>query len=319
MEVQIHAAKNGMELLNQTATRLNNTEETLTSATQRYNDEVKANKADSTWRAYRNSLRHFLASCRKATIQQVTREDLLAFKTYCKTIKKQADGTIYNNFLNVMVFFKWANHPTGIKTDDWPKKPKPDPEEYTDEELEAMFRVADAEERLILKSFLFSAMREGELAHLTYGDVDFRDSLWRVRVKPQWRWKLKTEAAQREVPVNPKHTEKIQERMKAKGKKPPDLVFPNGNGEPDGHLLRIVKKVAKRAGLDTDEVYCHKFRSTQITRWLQEGCSPTDRVRWVGHENLDTIMIYAAKVDLRNKHKRAKADAASERFVEVGD
>ena len=104
-----------------------------------------------------------------------------------------------------------------------------------------------------------------------------------------------------------------------KGKKPPDLVFPNGNGEPDGHLLRIVKKVAKRAGLDTDEVYCHKFRSTQITRWLQEGCSPTDIVRWVGHENLDTIMIYAAKVDLRNKHKRAKADAASERFVEVGD
>jgi len=30
-------------------------------------------------------------------------------------------------------------------------------------------------------------------------------------------------------------------------------------------------------------------------------------------------MIYAAKVDLRNKSKRAKADAASEKFVDVGD
>ena len=319
VEVQIHAAKNGVDLPKQAAPKHKNAEETLNSAVERYNNEVKANKADRTWFAYRNSLRHFLASCRKTTVQQVTREDLLAFKTYCKTVKKHADGTVYNNFLNVMVFLKWANQPTGIKTEDWPKKPKPDPEEFSDEELEAMFKVADAEERLILKSFLLSAMREGELAHLTYGDIDFCDSLWRVREKPQWHWKLKTVAAQRDIPVHPKQTEKTQERMKANGKKLTDLVFPNENGEPNRHLLRIVKNVAKRAGLDPKKVYCHKFRSTQITRWLQEGCSPTDVVRWVGHENLDTIMIYAAKVDLRNKHKRAKADAASEKFVMVGD
>jgi integrase len=318
VEVQIHAAKNGVELPNQMA-RKSDQDETMTAVVQRYNDEVQANKAHRTWRAYRNSLRHFLASCRKTTVRHVTREDLLAFKTYCKTVKKHADGTIYNNFLNAMVFLKWANHPTGIKTEDWPKKPKADPEEFSDEELESMFKVANAEERPVLKSFLLSAMREGELAHLTYGDIDFRDSLWRVRAKPQWDWKLKTEAAQREIPVNPKHTEKIQERMTVNGKKPTDLIFPNGDGEPDGHLLRIVKAVAKRAGIDPDKVYCHKFRSTQITRWLQAGCSPTDVVRWVGHENLDTIMIYAAKVDLRNKHKRAKADAASEKFVDVGD
>jgi integrase len=319
VQVQIHAAKHGIELLNQTAPRQRIKAETLTSAVQRYSNEVKANKAHRTWTAYRNSLRHFLACCRKTTVQQVVREDLLALKVYCKTVMEHEDGTVYNNFLNAMVFFKWANHPTGIKAEDWPKKPKPDPKEYSEEELEAMFRVANAEERLILKSFLFSAMRDGELAHLTYGDIDFRDSIWRVRAKPQWNWKLKTEAAQRGVPVSPKLTEKIQERMEMNGKKPSDLIFTGSNGGPDVHLLRIVKAVAKRAGLDPGEVYCHKFRSTQITRWLQAGCSPTDVVRWVGHENLDTIMIYAAKVDLRNKNKRANADAASERFVEVGD
>jgi len=319
VDVQILAAKNGVELLNQMGTKQSNKAETLTSAVQRYNDEVKANKEHRTWCAYQNSLQHFFTSCGKATVQQVTREDLLAFKTHCKSTEGHSDGTIYNNFLNVMVFLKWANHPTGIKSEDWPKKPKPDPEEYSEEELEAMFRVADAEERLILKSFLFSAMRAGELAHLTYGDIDFRDSIWCVRAKRQWNWKLKTEAAQRGVPVSPKLTEKIQERMELNGKKPSDLIFPGRNGGPDVHLLRIVKAVAKRAALDPDGVYCHKFRSTQITRWLQAGCSPTDVVRWVGHENLDTIMIYAAKVDLRNKNKRANADAASERFVEAGD
>lgn len=318
VEVQIHAAKNGVQLVNPLPTRQRDNQESLVSTIQRYTDEVKANKAHRTWTAYRNSLRQFLASCRKSTFEQVAREDVLAFKTYCKTVKKHADGTVYNNFLNVMVFLKWASHPTAIKAEDWPKKPKPDPEEYSDEELEAMFKAADGEERLTLKSLLFSAMREGELAHLTYGDIDFRDSLWRVRKKDASNWELKTPAAHREIPVCPKLTDKIQERMKANGKKPTDLVFPNPKGEPDGHLLRIVKKVAKRAGLDTT-AYCHKFRSTQITRWLREGCPPTDVVRWVGHENLDTIMIYAAKVDLRNKQKRAKADSASERFVDVGD
>jgi integrase len=318
VEVQIHAAKNGIQLVNPLSAKQRTNQESLVSAVQRYTDEVKANKSHRTWTAYHNSLRHFVASCRKPTVQQVVREDLLAFKTYCKSLEHE-EGTIYNNFLNVMVFFKWANRPTGVKAEDWPKKPKSDPKEFSDEELEAMLKVADSEERLILKSFLFSAMREGELAHLTYGDIDFRDSLWRVRAKPQWDWTLKTQAAQRDIPVCAKQTKKILERMKEKGKKPTDLIFPNANGGPDGHLLRIVKAVAKRAGLDPEEVYCHKFRSTQITRWLQAGCSPTDVVRWVGHVNLDTIMIYAAKVDLRNKYKRAKADAASEKFVDVGD
>lgn len=318
VEVEIHAAKNGVELPNGKTKEQSDESEALHSAVDRYLDEVKANKEHRTWTAYGNSLRHFLASCRKAAVQQVRREDLLAFKTHCKNLEHK-EGTIYNNFLNAMVFFKWANHPTGIKAEDWPKKPKSDPKEYSDEKLESMLKVADPEERLILKSFLFSAMREGELAHLTYGDIDFHDSLWQVRAKPQWGWKLKTEAAQRDVPVCAKVTEKILERMRAKAEKPTDLIFPNAKGEPDGHLLRIVKSVAKRAGLDPKEVYCHKFRSTQITRWLQAGCSPTDVVRWVGHVNLDTIMIYAAKIDLRNKHKRAKADAASEKFVDVGD
>jgi hypothetical protein len=118
VQVQIHAAKHGIELLNQTAPKQRAKAETLTSVVQRYNDEVKANKEHRTWCAYRNSLRHFLASCLKMTVQQVTREDLLAFKTYCKSTKGHADSTIYNNFLNVKVFLKWANHPMGIKRGD---------------------------------------------------------------------------------------------------------------------------------------------------------------------------------------------------------
>ena len=48
-DVQILAAKNGVELVNQMATKQSNKAETLTLAVQRYNDEVKANKEHRTW------------------------------------------------------------------------------------------------------------------------------------------------------------------------------------------------------------------------------------------------------------------------------
>ena len=49
LEVQFLASKNGVELLNQTATKQSNKAETLTSVVQRYNDDVKANKEHRTW------------------------------------------------------------------------------------------------------------------------------------------------------------------------------------------------------------------------------------------------------------------------------
>jgi len=85
------------------------------------------------------------------------------------------------------------------------------------------------------------------MAHLTYGDIDFKYSIWKVL--PKADWKGKTEAAKREIPVPVWLTAKIQERQKERNASLTDWIFPNCDGKPNRHIENIVKRVAKRAGL----------------------------------------------------------------------
>ena len=119
--------------------------------------------------------------------------------------------------------------------------------------------------------------------------------------------------------MHPDLTKKIAERMKVRNSKKTDLIFPNSVGKPNMHLLRIVQSVAKRVGLTDIRVDDHKFRSTAITRWLREGYTVPEVVRMAGHGDMDTIMRYAAKLNVRKKEHRAKADRAAAKFAYIGD
>jgi hypothetical protein len=52
--------------------------------------------------------------------------------------------------------------------------------------------------------------------------------------------------------------------MRERNAQPHDLVFPNGNGKPDGHFLRKLKAIAKKAGVEGAEL--HRFRRPTLTR-----------------------------------------------------
>jgi integrase len=280
--------------------------------------EIESNKARKTWQAYSNSLAYFAESCSRVNVQDITRKDLLDFKTHLRA-EKMSERSVYNNFLNTAVFLKWCGvsaKSLGIGKDDWPKKPEREPEEYTEEEITKMLKAADSEERLLLKCFLTSGLRSGEMAHLTYGDIDFKHSVWTVQ--PKKGWTTKTEASQRDVPVLPELTQMIRKRMETNHKTKSDLIFFNTNGEPNLHMLRIVKRVAKRAKV-TGRVDDHKFRSTAITLWLRQGNSPIDVMGWVGHTSMDTIQRYAAKVNVRRAETIAKAGAPFAQYAAVGD
>jgi integrase len=253
-----------------------------------YCEEMRANKAKRTYQAYANSIRLFRDYYQRE-LSDLKRSDMLAFKTYLKA-QEFAPRTVYNHFLNLTIFLKWAQVKTNLKNGDWPPKPEREPEEYTDAEIETLLKTATDEERLVLNSFLCSGLRSGELAHLTYGDIDFEHSIWSV--KPKADWNTKTDESQRSAPVPVWLTKKIAARQGLLTKR--DFIFATRKGSPDLYLLRIVKRVAKRAGLTDIRVDNHKFRSTAITRWLQDGCVPMDVKQWVGHKDLDTIMRYYA-------------------------
>ena len=63
-------------------------------------------------------------------------------------------------------------------------------------------------------------------------------------------------------------------------------MFPNNKGEREGHLLRRLKQVAKRAGVEGATL--HKFRHTYATRLLESGTDIVTVQRLLGHSDLDT-------------------------------
>lgn len=282
--------------------------------------ETKANKSRKTWLAYQNTLAHFRRSCKCLRVQSVTRADLLDFKTYLRDTAKLSQRSTYNNFLNTMIFLKWAGvlrqFDPPVTKGDWPVKPQREPEEYTEEQIIALLNAADSEERLIINSFLCTGLRSGELAHLTYGDIDFKYSIWTVQ--PKINHTLKTKESQRDVPAPDWLTAKIERRMKAINARREDLIFPSPRkGGVDGHLLRIVKRVAKRAGLH-GRIDDHKFRSTAITRWCDDGKSVPNIMKLVGHAKPETLLIYAAKADLRKQKVHRGFTNTFEKFNGVG-
>jgi integrase/recombinase XerC len=304
-----------------------------------YNAEIQANKARKTALAYANTLSYFTQSCKRTNVVDITREDLLAFKTFLRKEDdhgdRLSDRSVYNNFLNIMIFLKWCNVKPGVKPDDWPPCPEREPEEYRDEEINALLGAAlsnvdpkelqsprhqpsQTDERLLLNCFLCTGLRSGEIAHLTYGDIDFKHSVWTVQPKEGLEWRTKTEGSQRDVPAPEWLTKKIYKRMVEGQREKSDLIFPSREGKPDRKLLNVVKRVAKRAKI-TGRVDDHKFRSTAITRWLRDGVPPQDVMAWVGHESLDTILRYAAKINVRKTETVRKAANTFKQFASVGD
>ncbi|MGH9716807.1 MAG: tyrosine-type recombinase/integrase [Candidatus Acidiferrales bacterium] len=293
---------------------------TLADAVEEFCNETEANKKYRTYLAYKKSTEYFLQSCSKPTAEGVDRKDMLHFKIFLKG-EGFSKRYVYNNFLNVMIFLKWAKVEHGVQKGDWPPKPERDPEEYADEEIEMLLHEADDEERLLLSSFLCSGFRSGELANFTHADINFATNIWRVEMKEDGEsaeWDAKTQSSYRYVTVPAWLNQKIERQMKARCAKRTDLVFPAPMGGVNCHLLRILKRVAKRAGLTEIRVDDHKFRSTAITRWLREGVSPQDVMAWVGHKSLATILRYAAKIKLEKTETQQKAHSPFAKFANVG-
>jgi integrase len=73
-------------------------------------------------------------------------------------------------------------------------------------------------------------------------------------------------------------------------------------------MLRILKRVAQRAGLNLEDFYLHKFRATFATTVLRSNrVDLTTLQKWMGHTDLASTMRYLSAA--RGEGVRAKVDA----------
>jgi len=287
-----------------------------------------------TYEEYRNVLYRFRDTCKKKFAKDVERKDCLEFMRHLYSIGNEA-RTVYNRIGIVQQWLR-LNGITGLLHGrDKPKFVTNMREMYQPEDLEALFKACDTEERIRYLFFLLTGERDKEVRYTAWSDIDFNRKCVRVTAKKELGFKPK-DKEEREIPVPAALLEALREyKARQKGLNRHDLVFPTSEGKPDKKLENKLKRIACRSGLNCgrciskygnkcgDGPYCgkwflHKFRHTFATTCLEEGVSIRTLQEWLGHSDLASTMVYLKYVGRQGVHeiidKSAMAEFATNAF-----
>jgi integrase len=297
----------------------------MAAAIDQYLEYVKKQRSLRTFRTYRPTLNVlFRHSYTKTYLDEVTREDMLQFLSYCFD-RGLAARTVYDKLVTVLQLFKRHGYSKLVEANDWPDYVETIRPIYEPDEIKSMFQHATPQEVVLLKFFLTSGFRNREARFVAWHDLDFRNSLVRVTAKPLWKFNPKN-YEERAVPLPSAMIEQL-ERLKAeRHATAADLVFPNTKGKPDTLHIEVVKRVAYRAKLNCgqcvsdhnyrcangphcERYFLHKFRHTFATEHLRHGVDIRTLQQWMGHRDIQSTMVYLKGI--QSKDALAKVNAGS--------
>lgn len=274
----------------------------LEEALDAYLAKIEALKSHKTHLAYSLVLHSFVRSCGCKSFEQITKGTLENFAVQMKN-EGLSDRTISNRLVNVVTFLRAH----GIKNVSLSHKyTEKQVRAYTEDELKALFDACDDEEKLLFTFFLQTGFREQEVEFACYSDINFDAHTVSVKEKPEFGFKPK-DAEEREVPVPDALLKTLRERRRVYADA--RLIFPNGGGRPNGHILRDLQNIAKRAGLKS-KFGLHMFRKTFATMHHENGTSARTIQAWLGHSDLATTLAYLAVSDLKSDRTRKQVNGA---------
>ena len=290
---------------------------------QYYKNLHSQGKDPKTIRAYKVAVEEFRKSCTKKLLSEIGPQDLIDFMGWLRKQppKLRKDGTprkprrsgdpnrtYFNKVNNVVIFLSAHGINRLLKKSEYPKFAEKPVVYYEAEQVKALYAAAkNDEERFTLDYFLKSGVRDGEAAHAEYGDV--KGGFLNIVDKPHLKWHPKHWHIRR-IPIPQDLVAAIAERQRQNpGSK---LIFPNGAGNPDEHLLRTVQRIAKRAG-GTFHADLHTFRRTYAT--LFSGTAKIQTIQYLlGHKDIKTTMRYLGIADLNSPETRAAVEKTFSEF-----
>jgi len=301
---------------------------TVGDATTQYLNEGFKTWKHKTYLAYNRTISDWRATCTKEFLNELVLQDLQNYRL-AMVDAGLSNRTIKNRLTYVGIFL----HKQGVALSLSHKYTKKKPRQYNGE-LHKLLEASSKDERQIWDAFRMSGLREDEMAHACYSDLEAsKKSHLDVLCKPQhgnWEPKGRKE---RSVLIPVDLVQMLRERQKEHPGD--DLIFPNGQGDVEGHFLRILKKRALVAGLNcghciskvngkeiscADGPYCatwglHKFRKTYATTLYNGGRGKTisEIGEWLGHEDEATTRAYLAnteapKVDINDLFRASDAE-----------
>jgi integrase len=263
----------------------------------------------------RNITTEFLVATGLVHLDEVTRDSVLKFHKYLRS-KGNGSRTVANKHRRLMSFFKFCK----FDRSDMPPAPKYDkkiPTTYSKDENGKILAAADEYMKLAIELGLKTGLRDQELQHLEWSDIHFEDSTLRVTSKAHWDFKVK-DSEERDVPIPADLVVSLKTRRLAHPKDV--LVLPTANGKPNGKLLRMLKRLAKRAGLncgvcsgckganrECGRWTLHKLRRSYGTTLLRNRVDLATVQKYLGHADLESTMRYLAPATAEESQRAVNA------------
>lgn len=258
---------------------------------QRFIDRKRiAGKSEKTLERYRYIMSRVLGYINKP-ISDITEGDLNDFIEKYKRFRKVSNTTLEGFRLCISSFFSWQhergyiprNPARGVDPIKCPKRLK---KAYTDEDMEKLRRQCEHIRDMALIEFMYSTgVRISELCALNRDDIRISDKEIVIYGKG---------AKEREVYLTPVscmylsaylyQREDDNPALFVSHKKPYSRLTPGG-------VRAMLKKIGLAAGVE--KVHPHRFRTTLATNLIRKGM-PVEEVKvLLGHEKIDTTLLYA--------------------------
>jgi integrase len=256
---------------------------------------------------YRLAVDEFFLVVRKTYVDELTADDLLRYQRQLR-VQGKADRTIYNRWNNVKAFYLWCGlDPKSMKIVS-PKYEEQTPEIYEPGEMRKFFKTIERDPSLYAACAIMRqcGLRDQEVRYLEWPQVNLERGVLRVQGSPRYGFKVK-DCEQRIVRIPKELAAWLTEYNAAhpNGR----LVAPTATGKPNTKHLLLVKRAARRAGLNCNACegcerneecshwFLHKFRATCITMWLRSGMDLRTAMKFSGHADLASVMRYLSPAD----------------------
>lgn len=144
---------------------------------------------------------------------------------------------------------------------------------------------ANARDYAIVQVFLQTGVRVSELVGVTIEDVDLKGKSLLIRSGKGM--------VSRTIELNTKAIQAIKNYLASRLQVNTPTLFLNRYGEPltERGVRKLVVKYRELAGI-TKKASCHALRHTFATAKAEQGVSPYQLQRWLGHASLNTTQIY---------------------------